>query len=224
VILAGSLSQKDIASISRSVPVVVLAMGSTRRKLDSVGADNRGGAQQVTTHLVTVHGHKELAFIGGPPRSPDSDERFAGYRLALAEAGLPVPEGPDARGDFTEAGGERAMHELLEARKRPPRAVVVGNDEMGIAAMSVLRLRRLRVPLDVAVTGFDDISSAQHVSPALTTVRQPMREMGETAVRMLLDRVGDATGPVRAVTLPTQVVIRRSCGCTHRRGALGGAR
>ncbi len=213
VILAGSLPQKDIASIARSVPVVLLATRATRRKLDSVGSDNRGGARQVTAHLVDVHGHTELAFIGGPTRSADSDERFAGYRLAMADAGLPVPDSPDARGDFTEAGGARAVNELLDTRRHPPRAIVVGNDEMGIAALSVLRGRRLRVPSDVAVTGFDDISFAQHVRPALTTVRQPMREMGETAVRMLLDRLNEPRSPLRTVTLATKVVIRRSCGC-----------
>ncbi len=213
VILAGSLSDPELARISRSVPVVALATPSARQKLDCVDADNRDGAQQITRHLLDVHGYRDLAFIAGPEHSPDSDERFAGYRQALEDAGLTAPDVPDAHGGFTVAGGEQAMRELLDSRDSPPRAVVVGNDQMAIAALSVLRSRRLRVPADVAVTGFDDISAAQHLRPALTTVRQPMREIGEAAVRMVLDRLADPESTRRSLVLPTQVVARRSCGC-----------
>ncbi len=217
VILAGSLSDTDLASIARSVPVVALATPSAtpsaRQKLEVVDADNRDGAQQLTRHLVDVHGYRDIAFIAGPARSPDSDQRFIGYRQALQDADLCVPDAPDAHGDFTEEGGERAMHELVVGRDTPPRAVVVGNDQMAMGAMSVLRSRQLRVPGDVAVTGFDDISAARHLRPALTTVRQPMREMGEAAVRMVLERVAEPSAPSRSLVLPTQVVVRRSCGC-----------
>ncbi len=97
-----------------------------------------------------------------------------------------------------------------------------GNDEMAIGALSALRASKLRVPADVAVTGFDDIGFAQHVRPALTTVRQPMRVLGEEAVRILLDRIHNRAAPRDSIVLPTEVVIRRSCGCravpTPRRG------
>ena len=88
-----------------------------------------------------------------------------------------------------------------------------GNDEMAIGALIALRAGRLRVPADVAVTGFDDIAAAHHVRPGLTTVRQPMRELGEQSVRMLLGRIADPAAPRQSVTLPTRTVIRRSCGC-----------
>ncbi|MGH3497996.1 MAG: LacI family DNA-binding transcriptional regulator [Nocardioidaceae bacterium] len=213
VVLAGSLSDGDLAAIAGSVPVVVLATNSARRKLDFVGADNRGGARELTSHLIDAHGYRDLAYIAGPARSPDSNERFAGYCEALATAGLPTPSAPDAHGGFTEAGGDRAMHEVLDTRRTPPRAVVLGNDEMAVAALAVLRSRRLRIPGDVAVTGFDDIASARHVRPTLTTVRQPMREIGEAAVRMLLDRLRNHDRARQTLTLPTEVTIRRSCGC-----------
>jgi LacI family transcriptional regulator len=210
VVMARSLSHEDIATISRSLPVVML--GNSRQKLDSVGADNRGGTREITTHLIEVHGHTDIAFVGGPPRSPDSIERFGGFREAVGAAGLPEPSAPHAVGNFTEAGGERAMRTLLAGEHRP-RAVVFGNDEMAIGALTALRAARLRVPADVAITGFDDISAARHVRPPLTTVRQPMRELGERSVRMLLDRLGEPGAPRRSITLPTQVVLRRSCGC-----------
>jgi LacI family transcriptional regulator len=97
-----------------------------------------------------------------------------------------------------------------------PRAVVLGNDEMAIGALAALRSMRLRVPADIALTGFDDIASARHVRPPLTTVRQPMRDLGEQAVRVLLDRLADPGAPRRSVVFPTELVIRRSCGCSGR--------
>jgi LacI family transcriptional regulator, galactose operon repressor len=211
VVMARSLSNQDIVTLSRSLPVVVLA-NNAHRRLDLVGADNRGGAREITRHLIDVHGHTDIVFVAGPPRSPDSLARFAGFRDALAATGLAVPDRPAASGGFTEAGGERAMRELLAGGRRP-RAVVFGNDEMAIGALTALRAARVRVPGEIAVTGFDDIAVARHVRPPLTTVRQPMRELGERSVRLLLDRLADPDAPRRSLILTTEVVQRRSCGC-----------
>ena len=216
VVMARALPDRDLASISRSVPVVVLAARSAPRRLDFVGADNRGGAREITAHLIDGHGYRDLAYVGGPAQSPDSIERFLGFSDALAAAGLPVPDSPDGDGGFTEAGGERAMHSLLGAGRRRPRAVVFGNDEMAIGALSALRSLRLRAPADIALTGFDDIAAARHVRPALTTVRQPMRDLGEQAVRTLLDRLAEPQAPRRSLILPTELIVRRSCGCGSR--------
>jgi LacI family transcriptional regulator len=213
VVVARSLSQADLASIADRVPIVVLAGRVGRRKFDYVAADNRGGARTLTSHLLEVHGYRDFAFIAGLGGSPDSDERFAGYREALTGAGVAAPEKPDAEGDFTETGGRRAMETLLASRPRLPQVVVVANDQMAIGALAVLRAGRLRVPGDVAMTGFDDIALARHVRPALTTVRQPMREMGEVSVRLLLERLANSEAPRQSVVLPTSVVLRRSCGC-----------
>jgi LacI family transcriptional regulator len=230
VVMARSLSEADIAALSRSVPVVVLAGYSAEDGPDFVGADNRSGSREITAHLIEVHGHTDLGFLAGPADSPDSGERFEGFCEALRQAGLPVPGEPAATGGFTEAGGRAAVAALLAgdllagdllagdllARGRTPRAIVCGNDEMAIGALIALRAKRLRVPADVAVTGFDDIAAAHHVRPGLTTVRQPMRELGEQSVRMLLERITDQAAPRRSVMLPTRTVIRRSCGCRPR--------
>ena len=95
------------------------------------------------------------------------------------------------------------MAELLVSGRRP-QAIVCGNDEMAIGALGALRAARLRVPADVAVTGFDDIAAARHARPALSTVRQPMRELGEQSVRMLLARISDPAAPRHSVVLPTE--------------------
>jgi LacI family transcriptional regulator len=220
VVMARSLPEADIAVLSRSVPVVVLAGYSAADGPDFVGADNRSGSREITAHLIEVHGHTDLAFLAGPGDSPDSGERFEGFCEALRQAGLPVPGEPAATGGFTEAGGRQAVAAML-AGGRTPRAIVCGNDEMAIGALIALRARRLRVPADVAVTGFDDIAAAHHVRPGLTTVRQPMRELGEQSVQMLIGRITDPAAPRQSVILPTRTVIRRSCGCRPRPAGTG---
>jgi LacI family transcriptional regulator len=220
VVMARSVSEEDVDALARSVPVVMLANNRVHTGLDFVGADNRTGARDITGHLITEHGIRDLAFLSGPPESPDSQDRFAGFCDALALAGLPVPAAPAADGAFTEAGGEQAARAMLAARR--PRAIVCGNDEMAIGALAALRAARLRVPADVVVTGFDDIAAARHIRPGLTTVSQPMRELGERAVQVLLARLAEPSGPSFTVVLPTEVVIRGSCGCArirHRRRA-----
>jgi LacI family transcriptional regulator len=223
VILARSLPDDEVVALSKIVPVVMLANRLTRKGLDYVEADNRGGSRAMTAHLIGVHGDTDLVFLAGPEESPDSDARFAGFRDALRQAGLPQPDRPAACGDFTETGGAAAMRAVM-AEGRRPRAIVCGNDEMALGALTALRAARLRVPADVAVTGFDDISAGRHVRPALTTVRQPMRELGERSVQLLFDRIADRDRQRRSVMLATDVVIRRSCGCTTRPMISRGAR
>ena len=198
----------------------MLANHYARGGPDFVSVDNRGGCRELTTHLIRVHGYADLAFLAGPADSPDSAERFAGFCEALRQADLPVPGSPAASGEFTEASGRRAVAALLAEGHRP-RAIVCGNDEMALGALTALRAARLRVPADVAVTGFDDITVARHVRPALTTVRQPMYELGEQSIRLLLARIADRAAPRKSVELPTQVVVRRSCGCRNRPATKG---
>ncbi len=218
VVMAGSLAAKDLAEISTRVPVVVMATHTAPHRLDFVGADNRGGASAVAVHLASTHRFTDIAFVAGPRRSPDSRERFVGYRTALLDAGLDAPDAPEVHGDFTESGGAQAVETLLGARRTPPRAIVFGNDEMAIGGLAVLRRHKLRVPTDVAVTGFDDIATSRHIRPTLTTVRQPMRDIGETAVGTLLTRLADRSAPRLTTVLPTELVLRTSCGCSNRGG------
>ena len=171
--------------------------------------------RQLTRHLIDEHRFTRIAFVSGPLHSPDSQERFAGFRAALREAGLPVPALPAENGGFTQAGGARAMRALLASRK-PPQAVAFANDEMAVGGLGVLRAAGRRVASGIAVTGFDDVALARHVQPRLTTVRQPMRELGEQAVRLLYDRLARPASPLQRLVLATQLVVRGSCGCPER--------
>jgi len=224
VIVARSLPEADIAALGTRLPVVVLSDRAGRRaKLDSVGVNNAAGITAVVEHLTQKHNLRDLVFLAGPRRSPDSAERFAGFRAAMRAAGLPCPTTPHAFGNFTTAGGAGAVAKLLAERK-PPEAIVCGNDEMAAGALEVLAAHKLRVPQDVAVTGFDDVAVARHMRPPLTTVMQPMREIGAEAVRTVLARVNDSDAPRHAAVLPTELIIRRSCGCRtspRREGRIG---
>lgn len=223
VIVARSLPESEIAAIADARPVVVLSERHGRRaRTDSVSVDNRGGMRSLVAHLVEVHGYVRLAYIGGPKGSPDSRERFAGFRDASRAAGLRVPTAPDAVGDFTESGGSRAVQQLID-RGDLPEVVVCGNDEMAVGALHTLRQNRVRVPAEVAVTGFDDLATARHVRPQLTTVAQPMRELGAEAVRTVLARLADPTPTRQAVVLATRLMVRHSCGCGRRSTPVGGS-
>jgi LacI family transcriptional regulator, galactose operon repressor len=221
VVMARSVRNKDVRVLADRVPTVLLAGGRRLERTDYVGVDNAGGARRATEHLLE-HGYRDVAFIGGPRNSPDARARFAGFRAALNAAGLEPAAEPHVNGDFTERGGAAAMHELLQRRGRrgPPRAVVVGNDQMAVGAITLLSELGIAVPGDAALTGFDDIQLARHVSPALTTVRQPMRELGEECVRLVLRRLDDPGLSPRSVQLETRLVVRESCGCPWQRTEL----
>jgi LacI family transcriptional regulator len=213
VVLARTVQPAVLDRLARRVPIVLAAGPREPEQLDHVSVANAAGAGEVTNHLIGTHGATDIAFVGGPADSPDAADRFAGFQAALAAAGVPVPARVHARGDFTEAGGHAATRALLDAGRRP-RAVVCANDQMAVGALTALAAAGLRVPADVLVTGFDDIQLARHVRPPLTTVHQPMRQLGATAVELLLRRLRDPAAAPATELLPTRLVARSSCGCT----------
>ncbi|MGB9377814.1 MAG: LacI family DNA-binding transcriptional regulator [Mycobacteriales bacterium] len=208
-VLASALPAGLQQRIRRRVPVVMLAGRAEPDHVDRACVANTQGARELTRHLVEDHGLTDTVFLGGPLGSPDSAERQRGYETALKSAGL--HSRGHLTGDFTEASGRSAAAGLVGGRL--PQALVCANDQMAVGAMAQFGESGVRVPADVAVVGFDDIALARHVAPALTTVRQPMRRLGELAVELLQQRLADPDRPGQAITLPVQLVRRRSCGC-----------
>jgi DNA-binding LacI/PurR family transcriptional regulator len=145
-------------------------------------------------------------FLGDPDRSPDVAERWAGISAVLAgHAGEPVPCG------FDEAAGWEVARRVLTGRRRPD-ALVCANDEVALGALLAAEEIGLRVPDDVAVTGWDDVMAARYSRPALTTVRQPMRELGARAATVLDERINGTRKVPQHDLLATELVVRASCG------------
>jgi len=213
VIAEGIVNSEQLAQLAERVPVVLAAGSLDEPTVDVVDADNRAGTTALVRHMLEQHGKKRLFYVDGPPEAPDARER----RRAFEET---VDRHPGAavtgcfEGRFAAISGQTAVRELLAARGRElPDAIICGNDQMAIGAMRELQAAGVRVPADVAVTGFDDIRFGALFTPPLTTVRQSLRMLGERACSCLLERIADPALPRRADRLPTELIIRESCGC-----------
>jgi DNA-binding LacI/PurR family transcriptional regulator len=194
----------------RGVPFVLI--GNPLGDWQSITIDNVGGARAMARHFAE-HGFRRILFIAGPERHIDSTDRLYGFKLGLSEQGLDPDAVALARGDFSTPSGFNAMRESFSNGRYE--AVFAANDRMALGAILYLRQAGLRVPEDVAVAGFDDVFFTEYVSPALTTVRQPFRELGVTAMETMALLLAGAPAPSRHVILPTTLVVRASCGCRY---------
>jgi LacI family transcriptional regulator len=190
--------------------VVVDARAPLHEGIPAVTAANASGAKQAIAHLLD-HGHRRIGVITGPRSWNASNERLIGYHAALAGAGLVPDPQLEAEGDFEHETGYAGGIKLL-ALPDPPTAIFAFNDDMAVGALNAALQRGLRVPEDLSIVGFDDSVQAQNVSPKLTTVYQPLAEMGRMAVS-LLTRIleGQRLEAVR-VELGTRLIVRGTTG------------
>jgi LacI family repressor for deo operon, udp, cdd, tsx, nupC, and nupG len=197
------------------VPIVLINSHSEQggRYTYSVSVDNQHGALLATTHLTQL-GHRRVGYVSRPSDFRSDEERLAGYRQALDEAGLPFDPNLVVPGTGRTGGGERALPALL-ALDEPPTAVFCYNDMTAIGLLRAAREAGLAVPQDLAVVGFDDVLLASYVCPPLTTIAQPKVEMGQRAMRMALALMG-AEDPVQEgisdVIVKGQLIVRESSG------------
>jgi LacI family transcriptional regulator len=145
--------------------------------------------------------------------SPDSIERQEVLAAEAGAAGADLECGPQWQGFYFASGGARVIDQLIEAGRALPRAIVCANDQTALGVMSALRKHGISVPGQVAVTGFDDIPLARHMRTSLTTVRQPIKELGTTAFDVLYSMLNREQLPARDIVLPTELIRRESCGC-----------
>ncbi|MGW2028762.1 MULTISPECIES: LacI family DNA-binding transcriptional regulator [Streptomyces] len=196
------------------IPAVISGPRSAAESLPSVDSDNYGGARSAVEHLLG-RGRRRIAHITGRLDVYGAQRRVDGYRDALRDAGHPVDELLIVPGDFTDEGGRRAMTTLL-SRHPDLDAVFAGSDVMAAGARQVLREAGRRVPDDVALVGYDDSAIARHMDPPLTSVRQPIEEMGRAMIDLLLTEIADrrpaaSRGVDRhQAVLPTELVVRTS--------------
>ena len=208
------LSAVGIATVASIVPVVTLA-GSPTPESMNVRCDNESGMRELVRHLAVDHHYGSVAYLSGRGDSPDNRARARIFEAEAAAAGADIQVGPAWQGNYSAAGGANVIASLLDAGTALPRAIVCASDQTALGAMHALAERGIRVPQDVAVTGFDDVPVARHLRPPLTTVRQPMQELGAKAFEVLYSRISAAGGEPEIV-LPVQLIVRESCGCAHK--------
>ncbi|MGJ3237576.1 MAG: LacI family DNA-binding transcriptional regulator [Anaerolineae bacterium] len=175
----------------------------------SVDATNRQGAYDATQYLIQL-GHRHIAFIQGIPNLHSSKARLEGYVAALQDHNVPVYDQYIVDGDFMPTTGYHQTQHLLSL-SAPPTAIFAANDIMALAVMDAIRDQGLDIPGDISVIGFDDIPQAFTTHPKLTTVRQPLEEMGKMGVKLLLEQIANPERQPRRVTLATELIIRDSC-------------
>lgn len=175
----------------------------------SVGATNIQGSYEATRYLIEL-GHRRIGFITGPMALGCAVDRLAGYRAAMTDFGLPIDPALICPGQFFQPQGFACAEALFKLPERPT-AIVASNDEIAFGVMEAARVHGLSLPKDLSVIGFDDTPRASQVYPQLTTIRQPLEQMGQTAVEMLLELIDDPELVVERITLPTELVIRASC-------------
>lgn len=215
LVLAHGQSKRLDTLVRHKIPFVVVDhRGELGADVPSVGATNWLGGRMATEHLLSL-GHRRIAIIGGDASLRCSRDRIAGYRAALEDAGIPVDPALIRPGGFIQQTGYEQTCALLDLPE-PPTAIFAGSDTQAMGVYSALRARGLSVPDAMSVIGFDDVPIASIVTPALTTIRQPLVEMGRIATTMLLRLIAEEPLDTMRVELTTSLIVRESCAPLHR--------
>ncbi|KPC49572.1 LacI family DNA-binding transcriptional regulator [Amantichitinum ursilacus] len=196
------------ALVAARVPVITVDQHGQYSRFPSIAADSYAGACMAMRHLI-AQGHRRIAFITGNEHMASAQDRHRGYLDMLAQAGLPQDPALVVPGHYAKAEGYAAAQTLLALPERPT-ALFAANDMSALGALQAIRDAGLRIPDDVSVVGFDDIPAAEQQHPPLTTVRQPMQQMGRSAVNTLLALIAGLEAASPQIVLPTELVVRGS--------------
>ncbi len=208
IVVAGTLDVDTEGALFSGIPTVFLDRPVEAFRVPSVGVDHESGAYQATRHLIEL-GHRRIAHIAGPVDILVSRQRLAGWARACHEAGIDADPSMIVRGDFLEEGGHRAGAEMIDSGVEFT-AVFVANDLSAIGFLALCAERGISVPEDVSVIGFDGIHLSRYTTPTLTTVAQPILELGVRACEMLLDLIHTRVTEATDVLLPTTLSVGRS--------------
>ena len=190
------------------LPFVLIGRHPSNEQVSYVDLDNQKSASDAVSYLLNM-GRQRVASISGPKNMIVGQDRLQGYKNALTQHEVPLNERLMVEGDFTEEGGYRAMQSLLSAR---PDAVFIASDSMALGAMRAIQEKGLRIPQDVAVIGFDDIAPSSRSTPTLSTVRQPIQEMGAKAAEVIIEMILNPEMGPQKIILETGLVLRESTG------------
>ncbi len=203
-----------VTAASAGLPIVVIDRRLNGVDVDTVLVDNFQGALSAVRHLIQL-GHERIAVLSGPLHLTSGRERYTGYLQAMSDAGLAVDPSMTRFGNYRTSSGYELANELL-SMPNPPTALFVANNLMTLGALNAIHERGYIIPDDIAVIGFDDFPWSISLNPPLTTVAQPTSEIGTRAAELLLERIKDRERTPRTVVLPTQLMIRASCGAQQR--------
>jgi LacI family transcriptional regulator len=217
VIIASSLMDDPLQQtlIQIGMPFILIGRHIADPNVSYVDVDNLNSAREAVAYLIRL-GRRRVATITGPANMIAGADRRAGYEAAMRDRGMAPDLNLIAEGDFTEVGGYMAAQRLLPHQ---PDAIFAASDSMAVGALRALREAGRRVPDDVALVGFDDMPFTARTDPPLTTVRQPIQRTGQLAAETLMDMIDERSSRPRRIILPTELVIRASCG-----SILGGGR
>ncbi|WP_338848334.1 substrate-binding domain-containing protein [Massilia sp. W12] len=206
IILTGRLSDAQLIEYAQKTPIVITGRQLQAPNLLSMAVDDFQGGYTATKHLID-YGHTRIAYISGPADHPDALERLRGYKAAMEEAGLQVDSDLIAQADFHESGGAMAITQLINSR-RDFTAVFAANDQMAYGARLALYRLNLRVPDDISLIGFDDLPTSLYATPPLSTIRQPVYEIGKCAAQAMLCLIEGR--PYEGSLPPLELLIRET--------------
>jgi LacI family transcriptional regulator, repressor for deo operon, udp, cdd, tsx, nupC, and nupG len=209
ILLTARLESHLLEEIASEFPVVLACEYLEGSTIPTVSIDNISSARKATEYLINL-GHRRIGFISGPLNVILSRDRLKGFRQAMAQHNIPIESFLVQEGDFSFESGYNMMMKFL-ALDQPPTAVFASNDEMAIGAIKAIKSKGLRVPDDISVVGFDDIQFASIYEPALTTISQPMFEIGKKAMELLIKLMNKDKLEKSQYILEDQLVIRETC-------------
>ena len=210
IFVTGSGGTPPVEKIADNLAVCLINREIEVENVDQVTADEKEGLQLLAYHLHRL-GHDKIAFITGLDITSATQRKINGYKEFINKTGLDYKENYIISGQWTMNGAYMAMKELLGSKERPT-AVIVGTDTMALGALSAVRDSGLKVPEDIAVTGFDNAPGSEYYQPPLTTLKYPNYEMGQLAARAILNRLKDPDVDKKSIKLPLDITVRKSCG------------
>ncbi len=209
ILITPDLNNPQINDIqAQNISCVVIGDRPVKNIISYVDSDNYSGMHRVAECLIKK-GHRKIAFLKGESTSPNARERFNGFSDALRENGLKLPDDWVLDGDFTPESGSNALKRLL-ASGQLPTALICANDLMALGALAEAKTAQIKIPEDLALTGFDGIPITAYTDPPLSTVSQPLFEMGFTAAEMLFNKINDPEQPPEFMIFPVEFIQRRS--------------
>lgn len=210
--LAHGVSLEEVGRFCRRFqPAPMVSFAIPVQDMTSFMVDNEGGMRSVIRHLIEAHGFKRIAFVRGPAGQVEADARFKAYQDELKAHDIRFEKSLVIEGDYTPESGRAAVRTLFDERGIRAQAIAASNDRMAFGVLEALQQRGINVPESIAITGFDDVSESQSMGVPLTTVHQPFYEIGRRMFASLLEKMDGGTP--QDVILPSQLVVRWSCGC-----------